>query len=119
MDQPEDNARYLRKWAADIRKSSGKSVDADRLDSIADEIASLRTLADERFREIKHAQEIIDSLKMEREAWFTRPAPAFDADKIAMVLSEELTAEDSRVTNVGYVAVKLAGMAERGELQPL
>jgi hypothetical protein len=37
-----DNAAYLREWAADIRKSNGKSVDADRLDSIAAEIDDLK-----------------------------------------------------------------------------
>lgn len=40
-----DNAAYLREWAADIRKSSGKSVDADRLDSIAAEIDDLKRAA--------------------------------------------------------------------------
>ena len=39
-----DNALYLRKWAADIRESSGVSVDADRLDEIAVEIERLRSL---------------------------------------------------------------------------
>lgn len=42
MRQPKDNAAYLRKWATDIRKYSGKSVDADRCDAIADEIERLR-----------------------------------------------------------------------------
>lgn len=37
-----DNAAYLRDWAADIRKSSGNSVDADKLDSIATEIDDLK-----------------------------------------------------------------------------
>lgn len=37
-----DNVAYLREWAADIRKHSGKSVGADRCDKIADEIATLR-----------------------------------------------------------------------------
>lgn len=41
-DQPTDNALYLRRWAADIRESSGTSVDADRLDAIASEIERLR-----------------------------------------------------------------------------
>lgn len=45
MDQPEDNALYLRAWADDIRKHNGKSVDADRLDSIAAEIERLRSLS--------------------------------------------------------------------------
>lgn len=40
-----DNAAYLREWAADIRKSNGKSVDADRLDSIAAEIDDLKRAA--------------------------------------------------------------------------
>jgi hypothetical protein len=40
----EDNAVYLREWAADIRKHSGKSVDADRLNRIADEIERLRAM---------------------------------------------------------------------------
>lgn len=39
------NAAYLREWAADIRKSSGKSVDADKLDSIAAEIDDLKRTA--------------------------------------------------------------------------
>lgn len=37
-----DSALFLRKWAADIRKSSGVSVDADRLDGIASEIDELK-----------------------------------------------------------------------------
>lgn len=37
-----DNADYLRRWAADIRTSNGKSVDADRLDSIAADIDALK-----------------------------------------------------------------------------
>lgn len=32
----DDHAAFLREWAADIRRNSGKSVDADRLDQIAD-----------------------------------------------------------------------------------
>jgi hypothetical protein len=44
MDQPTDNALYLRKWAEDIRAHSGKSVDADRLEDIADEIDRLRSM---------------------------------------------------------------------------
>jgi hypothetical protein len=42
MDQPKDNAQYLRQWAADIRTNSGSSMDADRLDAIAAEIEFLR-----------------------------------------------------------------------------
>jgi hypothetical protein len=42
MSVPGDNAAYLRQWATDIRKHSGKSVDADRCDAIADEIERLR-----------------------------------------------------------------------------
>ena len=38
------------------------------------------------------------------------------ADKIAMVLSEELVGVDPK--DIAYVAVRLAEMAERGELQP-
>ena len=43
IDQPTDNALYLRHWAANIRDLNGKSVDADRLDAIAGEIELLRT----------------------------------------------------------------------------
>lgn len=46
-DQPADNALYLRKWAEDIRAHSGKSVDADRLEDIADEIERLRSMFDD------------------------------------------------------------------------
>jgi hypothetical protein len=42
LSVPKDNVAYLREWGADIRKHSGKSVDADRCDAIADEIARLR-----------------------------------------------------------------------------
>ena len=42
-DQPKDHAAYLRAWAADIRKHSGSSVDADRLDGIATYIERLRS----------------------------------------------------------------------------
>lgn len=38
-----DSAKYLRDWASDIRKSSGVSVDADKLDEIAAEIEDLKT----------------------------------------------------------------------------
>jgi hypothetical protein len=41
-------------------------------------------------------------------------AERVSADKIAMILSEELG-----VTDVGFVAVKLAEMIERGEMKPL
>lgn len=40
-DHPCDDAKHLRQWAADIRASSGMSVDADRLDAIASNIDSL------------------------------------------------------------------------------
>jgi hypothetical protein len=42
MDQPADNALYLRYWARNIREHSGSSVDADRLDAIAGEVERLR-----------------------------------------------------------------------------
>lgn len=43
MGEPRDNALYLRAWAKDIRdRHGGKSVDADRLDTIAAEIDQLR-----------------------------------------------------------------------------
>lgn len=41
-------------------------------------------------------------------------AERVSADKIAMVLSEELGVDD-----VGFVAVKIAEMIERGEMKPL
>jgi hypothetical protein len=41
-DQPKDHAEYLRAWASDIRKHSGQSVDAERLDGIAAYIDRLR-----------------------------------------------------------------------------
>lgn len=37
-----DHVHFLRRWAEDIRFNSGASVDADRLDRIADEILALR-----------------------------------------------------------------------------
>ena len=46
-DQPTDNTLYLRKWAADIRTHNGRSVDADRLESIAAEIDRLRSVIEE------------------------------------------------------------------------
>lgn len=47
------------------------------------------------------------------------PAQTISADKIAMVLAEELIVEGGRISNIAYVAVKLAEMAERGDLKPL
>lgn len=37
----DDHATFLRKWAADIRNGSGRSVDADRLDEIAAALSAL------------------------------------------------------------------------------
>ena len=37
----EDHVAFLRSWVADIRHHSGVSVDADRLEAIADAIATL------------------------------------------------------------------------------
>ena len=42
MNVADDNVQYLREWAKDIRGSSGVSVDADRLDAIANELQELR-----------------------------------------------------------------------------
>jgi hypothetical protein len=41
-DQPTDSVRYLRNWAGNIRAGGGYSADAERLDSIADEIDRLQ-----------------------------------------------------------------------------
>ena len=43
--------------------------------------------------------------------------PKLSADKIAMVLAETVEADGDTISNVSFVAVKLAGMAERGELR--
>jgi hypothetical protein len=37
-----DSVKYLRDWAADMRNVSGMSVDADKLDEIANEISDLQ-----------------------------------------------------------------------------
>ena len=37
-----DHATFLRNWADDIRANSGKSVDADRLDAIAEALSEAR-----------------------------------------------------------------------------
>lgn len=41
----DDDEDFLRRWAADIRASSGQSVDADRLDAIADRLAGPKPIS--------------------------------------------------------------------------
>lgn len=46
--QEKDSVAFLRNWAADIRASSGVSIDADRLDEIASEISALRAALEDK-----------------------------------------------------------------------
>jgi hypothetical protein len=63
-----DSVKYLRDWAADMRNVSGMSVDADKLDEIANEISDLQArlrIAEKRAEDAEAGAEILDTEGMD------------------------------------------------------
>jgi hypothetical protein len=127
-----DNAAYLREWAADIRKSNGKSVDADRLDSIAAEIDDLKRAARNRDMwkgqcerqadELTRLRALLSSSRWE-QGWRLVPEKPTEAMNIAAVDAYRKTALFSSIWEAclaaapsapGSVPTSLAGQAPDG-----
>ncbi len=60
----DDHATFLRNWAADIRKNSGQSVDADRLDEIAKVLSAAPSVRGDGRMTMEITDAMVEALKV-------------------------------------------------------